>query len=527
MRRGSAAVALIALGLLAPLVASADPPTPDTYTATGIPAAVKPLLPATYTIALANNGSSSASLATIALPSGFTLDPTVTAKTSPAGTCSAADWTVDTTKPPVAVVAPSDEANELCPGGVLTITFQAIAPATEGVYTWVTGLGPATFTHDSDPTVRVDGTPPPAPSIAGPPTPTNQTSATFVFSDSEANLTFFCQLDGGESAPCTSPKTYTGLSDDSHRFAVRAEDAAGNTGESSTSTYRWRVDTVAPDTAISSGPAFTSSSASATFIFTSTKGGTSFSCSLDVDRFAPCDSPQTYGGLANGAHTLRVRATDAAGNTDPSPASYTWTVDAHGPTRIDQTPPAEVGTVVKSVRYRLLKLRWKSPPDEDFDHVVVVVGKTPYSSPKTPVYQGAGTSYTDAKFRNGSYYRYAIISYDHAGNASRGVVVVVPAGALLIAPREGTRLGRPPLLDWASVPRATYYNVQLYFGSQKVLSAWPTRSKLRLKRTWSYQNGFQRLKKGKYHWYVWSGFGRRSKARYGQLLGQASFVFTG
>ena len=145
---------------------------------------------------------------------------------------------------------------------------------------------------------------------------------------------------------------------------------------------------------------------------------------------------------------------------------------------------------------------------------------------RTSVYKGTGTRYTNKRFSNGTYYRYAIISYDKAGNASRGIPVVVPTNALLSRPLAGARVNVPPFLDWASVPKATFYNVQLYLGSRKILSAWPTRSKLKLSRTWSYK-GAHRLKKGSYRWYVWPAFGGRSQARYGQLLGQANFFFAG
>src|SRR5207302_6552590 len=51
--------------------------------------------------------------------------------------------------------------------------------------------------------------------------------------------------------------------------------------------------------------------------------------------------PQTYSALASGNHTFQVRATDPAGNTDPTPASFTWTIDTAAPdTTLTATPPA-------------------------------------------------------------------------------------------------------------------------------------------------------------------------------------------
>lgn len=58
----------------------------------------------------------------------------------------------------------------------------------------------------------------------------------------------------------------------------------------------------------------------AAFRFTSTEAGSRFECRLDRARFESCVSPQRYRRLRPGRHRFRVRATDPAGNTDPSPA---------------------------------------------------------------------------------------------------------------------------------------------------------------------------------------------------------------
>ena len=41
--------------------------------------------------------------------------------------------------------------------------------------------------------------------------------------------------------------------------------------------------------------------------------------------------PPELQSLAAGSHTFQVRATDGAGNVDPSPASFTWNIDLTAP----------------------------------------------------------------------------------------------------------------------------------------------------------------------------------------------------
>ena len=160
--------------------------------------------------------------------------------------------------------------------------------------------------------------------------------ATFAFSSSEAGATFECSLDGAAYSACTSPESYTSLSNGSHTFEVKAKDGAGNVDATPASrTFSVEVpppppdDTTPPETTIDSGPSGTVNSSSASFAFSSDEAGSTFECKLDASTFASCTSPKAYGGLSNGSHTFEVRATDAAGNTDATPGSRTWTVDTN------------------------------------------------------------------------------------------------------------------------------------------------------------------------------------------------------
>src|SRR5204863_2003520 len=117
----------------------------------------------------------------------------------------------------------------------------------------------------------------------------------------------------------------SGLADGSHSFQVRATDPAGNTDPTPAS-YTWTVDTTPPDASMRTRPTASHAASTDGVSFTANEAGSTFACQLDASAFAPCVSPQSYSGLAHGSHSFQVRATDPAGNTDPTPASYTWTV---------------------------------------------------------------------------------------------------------------------------------------------------------------------------------------------------------
>jgi hypothetical protein len=142
------------------------------------------------------------------------------------------------------------------------------------------------------------------------------------------------------------------------------------------------------------------------------------------------------------------------------------------------------------------------------------------------VYTGRGTRYIDRKLSNNVAFRYTLTTVDAAGNRSDGVAATAtPHTIYLVSPGDGTRVTAPPTLLWVPMSKATYYNVQLFRGSTKVLSAWPSRNQFRVSKRWRYRGRGYRLQAGTYRWYVWPGLGPRRAAKYGPVLGQSSFTY--
>ncbi len=194
-------------------------------------------------------------------------------------------------------------------------------------------------------------------------TPTD--SMTFTYSGTDNNpaseLTFTCELTGPTpTAPfdCTTGLTtqFTALTDGDYTFSVYATDAAGNV-DPTPATWDFTV-AVVPDTTIDSaidgdGTSIADGGTTPTDEMTFTYSGTdnnpaselTFTCELTgpaASAVAPFDCTTglttQFTALTDGDYTFSVYATDAAGNVDPTPATWDFTVDTPPPPEPEPEP---------------------------------------------------------------------------------------------------------------------------------------------------------------------------------------------
>ncbi|HEX6131802.1 MAG TPA: Ig-like domain-containing protein, partial [Actinomycetota bacterium] len=126
-------------------------------------------------------------------------------------------------------------------------------------------------------------------------------------------------------------------------LTAKAYDEAGH---ESTTDVTFTVDRTAPDTTIVMNPGDPSNDATPEFTFSSTEPGSTFECQVDGGGWSACTSPHTTATLGDASHTFEVRATDEAGNTDGSSASWTWLVDTTPPTATMDDPGANLRQTV-------------------------------------------------------------------------------------------------------------------------------------------------------------------------------------
>jgi hypothetical protein len=231
-----------------------------------------------------------------------------------------------------------------------------------------------------------------------------------------------------------------------------------------------------------------------------------FAGSDPISGIAACSSA-TYAGPDSAAAQVTGTCSDVAGNA--STGSFAIKYDATPPTLTALKPAPRVGRIA---------LSWQASPDA----VRVDVSRSPGSAGArtSVVHSGPATAFTDTAVKIGVRYTYSVTVYDAAGNSASMTVRARPS---TLEPAAGVRLSRPPVLRWERERGARYYNVQLFRGRSKLLSAWPTRTRFQVRRSWSYRGRHHRLARGHYRWYVWPGRGSRADHRYGALIGHSSF----
>lgn len=144
---------------------------------------------------------------------------------------------------------------------------------------------------------------------------------------------------GGQSNSCTSGYRWqagTQLLGDGV-YTAQAERPIYTGDKTLSNTITITVDTTAPNTKITDGPPEMTEQSTARFVFgpEPAEKGVRFECRLDGGGFAACPERTAQGAgtfttpeLGYGQHSFEVRAIDAAGNIDASPAARNWTVAA-------------------------------------------------------------------------------------------------------------------------------------------------------------------------------------------------------
>jgi hypothetical protein len=227
-----------------------------------------------------------------------------------------------------------------------------------------------------------------------------------------------------------------------------------------------------------------------------------------LSGLASCETV-TYAGPDGATAAVTGGCRDVAGNRGVG--SF--------PLAFDDTPPAPAQVQVEPEN-RSIVLRWTAPPDAT--RVLVVRDSTRSARAAKTIYRGSGDDVKDRGLHNGVRYRYRVTVVDQAGNATTTRTSAMPTSSTL-RPVSGTEVSAAPRLTWKPLRGASYYNVQLFRGRTKVLSAWPHGAHLQLPAAWRYRGHHRHLKAGIYRWFVWPGYGARNAQRYGSLVGRSSF----
>ena len=188
-------------------------------------------------------------------------------------------------------------------------------------------------------------------------------------------------------------------------------------------------DTIAPDTTITTGPGEGATITSDTLDFawsgSDDRSGTlTFAYRLDGQPWSAFDAATaiTLTGLTDGAHRFEVKARDAAGNEDATPAERNFLIDA--------TPPEPASAFTAAVTEAGIRLDWSGSPSPDVARYRLYwnggAGDIDYTQPLATIIHPTN-AYVVSGLPGEGTYRFGLRAGDTAGNRELNTDVTATA----------------------------------------------------------------------------------------------------
>jgi RHS repeat-associated protein len=205
-----------------------------------------------------------------------------------------------------------------------------------------------------------------------------------------------------------------------------------------------RIDIQPPDTTITSGPSGKIPTENVSFAFTSTESESSFECSLDGAAYSVCSTPKEYHSLAVGSHTFKVRAVDAVGNPDPTPAERSFQVIEPPQTTITSPQPSYLSGELPSITFTSSK-----------------AGSTFKCKLDAGSFEACTSPYPQFTHLSAGWHTFEVVATDSEGNPdptpaiwtfNPAIYPSAPSTSKLTAPTEGEKT-------------ASYYTLQAEWGN--------------------------------------------------------------
>jgi hypothetical protein len=197
--------------------------------------------------------------------------------------------------------------------------------------------------------------------------------------------------------------------------------ATDNVGHTRNSIVSVTVDRTLPDTTMDTKPADPSNAANPAFTFHASESTQRFECRLDGGAWTTCASPYTLASTpADGSHTVQIRAVDLAGNTDSSPASWTWLEDTTKPT-VTLTDPA-AANAAHAIRATVALASTANDPGANASGLNTTTYEYSVHSANTWVAVASPAAWDTTAIDDGLYDVRVTVT-DHAGNVSIPSVV--------------------------------------------------------------------------------------------------------